>query len=347
MSFRRQRHIVCCAPFARCRRIANRQQVSNTTDPYGISPQRLGALARYRSASGDAVVEHSYGSAGLMSVDTPRMIFPEIPPTAYPIRTIPRNRLMDVNEGDKSMDNANWRGTATAMYRWISGREPLVLAALLVLTLCTWGFIELTDEVLEGSTREIDIWLLQALRQPGRPELPLGPPWLGEIGRDVTALGGVFVLVLFSAAVTVFLLLDGKRHAALFLAVAALSGIALSFSLKGVFRRPRPDVVPHLSHVATSSFPSGHAMMSAIIYLTLGALLAAVLETVWQRVYVLGLAVLLTVLVGISRVYMGVHYPTDVLAGWAAGLTWALLCWLAARWLQRRGQIEQPEPEPE
>ncbi len=233
------------------------------------------------------------------------------------------------------------RATLALIHR-LRGTEPVVLLVLLVLTVCTWGFIELADEVLEGSTRRFDEWMILAMREPGRPEKPIGPVWLAEMGRDVTALGGIAVLVLVTAGIAGYLWLDGKSWAASFVVVVVLSGMLLSFGLKQGFQRPRPDLVPHLSHVSTSSFPSGHAMMSAVVYLSLGTVLAAEVRRRQLRIYILSMAILLTVLVGISRVYMGVHYPTDVLAGWSAGLTWALACWLAARWLQHRHHIERP-----
>jgi undecaprenyl-diphosphatase len=127
-----------------------------------------------------------------------------------------------------------------------------------------------------------------------------------------------------------------------FVLVSIVGGLLLSSGLKAMVSRPRPDVVPHLSIVYTSSFPSGHSMLSAVVYLTLGSLLAATTQQTVLRIYVLAVAVLLSVIVGVSRVYLGVHYPTDVLAGWVAGLGWALLCWLVARWMQRRRKVEQP-----
>jgi undecaprenyl-diphosphatase len=165
------------------------------------------------------------------------------------------------------------------------------------------------------------------------------------VGRDVTGLGGLSIVVLLIAATVGFLWLDRRRHMAVLLVIATISGVLMSLLLKGLFARPRPDVVPHLTNVQTSSFPSAHSMVSAVVYLTLGTLLAASVESRLLRVYALGVAVLLTLLVGASRVYLGVHYPTDVLAGWAAGLVWALLCWLIARRLQRRGDVEPPEAE--
>jgi undecaprenyl-diphosphatase len=125
-----------------------------------------------------------------------------------------------------------------------------------------------------------------------------------------------------------------------FTLAATIGGTFVSLLLKNLFDRPRPEIVPHLSHVMTSSFPSGHSMLAAVVYLTLGSLLAAVMPTRGLKVYVLAVAVLLTIFVGLSRIYLGVHYPTDVLAGWLAGLTWALVCWLAARWLQRRKIVD-------
>lgn len=231
--------------------------------------------------------------------------------------------------------------------RRLTRPEPVVLIALLVVAAATWAFIELADEVVEGDTHSFDTWMVRAMRQADDPTQPLGPGWLHEMGRDATALGGVAALLLFTVITVVYLLADGKSHMALLLAAAAIGGLLISSGLKHLFARPRPDIVPHLSIVYSSSFPSGHSMLSAVVYLTLGSLLAAVISRPALKAYVLGVAVLLTVLVGVSRVYLGVHYPTDVLAGWTAGLAWALLCWLVARWLQRHHAIECPDGEDE
>ncbi|MGK7869554.1 phosphatase PAP2 family protein [Falsiroseomonas sp. E2-1-a20] len=211
---------------------------------------------------------------------------------------------------------------------------------LLLLAGSAWAFIELADAVVEGETLAIDRALLLALRSSTDPADPLGPGWLVEMGRDITALGGVAVLVLLILAVSVFMALRRLWHAAGLLLAAVGSGILASTLLKAAFDRTRPDLVPHGSYVSTASFPSGHSMMAAVVYLTLGVLLARVEPDGRVKVFVLGCAVLLTLLVGISRVYLGVHWPTDVLAGWTVGAGWALLFWLIARALQRRGRIE-------
>ena len=158
--------------------------------------------------------------------------------------------------------------------------------------------------------------------------------------RDVTSLGGATVLSLMTAAVVGYLLVDEKRAAALFVLASVAGGAALSTVLKLAFARPRPNIVPHLVEVHTASFPSGHAMLSAVIYLTLGALLARVERPPRIKIYVLTVAILLTFLIGLSRVYLGVHWPTDVLAGWCAGAAWATLCWRVALFLQQRGEVE-------
>lgn len=224
---------------------------------------------------------------------------------------------------------------------WFAQRDLVLLTGALLLVALGWAFVEISDEVIEGETKDLDDRILMSLRDRDNPADPLGPPWLEELGRDMTAMGGVLVLTTVTAAVVGFLLIRRKNHAALFLAVATGGALVASLVLKSSFNRPRPDVVPHLSNVMTSSFPSGHSMLSAAIYLTLGAMLARMSEQRRLKLYFLSLAMLLTLLVGLSRVYMGVHYPTDVLAGWTIGLAWALLCWLAARWLQRAGRVEQ------
>jgi undecaprenyl-diphosphatase len=124
---------------------------------------------------------------------------------------------------------------------------------------------------------------------------------------------------------------------------AVSSGVALNRLLKFSFARPRPDLVVPAVRVFTASFPSGHATMSAITYLTLGALLARTHSEIPVRIYFMTLAGMLTVLVGLSRIYLGVHYPTDVLAGWCIGTAWAMGCWVLMTWLQRGGQVEPPE----
>ena len=223
---------------------------------------------------------------------------------------------------------------------WIGGHELTVLLAVLAVIGGSWVFIELVDEVQEGSTLGFDRAVLRVLRTPGDPRVPIGPVWLAESARDITALGGYTVLILITGAVMGFLALDRKLAAMWFVFGATAGGLVLSLVLKRLFERPRPDIVPHLDKVMTSSLPSGHSMMSAVVYLTLGSLLARIVTKRQLKFYFLTLPLLLSGVVGFSRIYLGVHYPTDVLAGWTAGLVWATVCWLVARALQRRGQIE-------
>ena len=218
---------------------------------------------------------------------------------------------------------------------WLGGHDYLVLIAVLLIVGGVWGFIALMDEVREGATQHFDEW---AIRTIGAYN---GPPMLEEIGRDITALGGVTVLTLVTLAVAGYLHLQRKWGALIFLLIATVGGAVLSGVLKHFVDRPRPDLVPHRSYVVTTSFPSGHSMLSAVVYLTLGALLARFTRDLRLRVYFLSLALTMTFLVGVSRVYMAVHWPTDVLAGWTAGCVWAILCWTVARILQQRGAVEK------
>ena len=223
---------------------------------------------------------------------------------------------------------------------WVGAREAGTLAALLLAAGGVWLFLEIADEVLEGATTSVDEQLLLMLRAPSDSSDPLGPPWVEDLARDITGLGGAAVLTLLTAATAGFLALLRKRHLALYVLAAVASGALVSTLLKMGFDRSRPDLVPHGQIVYTSSFPSGHSMLSAIVYLTLGALLASSQMNFRLRAYLIGVAVFLTVFVGVSRVYLGVHWPTDVLAGWAAGAAWALFCWAVAEKLRRRGAVE-------
>lgn len=222
----------------------------------------------------------------------------------------------------------------------IGSYEPQMLAVLVLLAGAVWAFVELADEVTEGATASLDERVLLALRNPGDATDPLGPVWFEELARDITAFGGIGVLVLITAVAAGFLVLQRKQHMATYLVIATGGGVFFSTLLKAAFNRARPDLVPHGQAVYTSSFPSGHSMMSAVVLLTIGALLAGAQPSLRLKTYLLSVAVLMTLLVGLSRVYLGVHWPTDVLAGWMAGAAWALLCWAVAERLRFRGDVE-------
>lgn len=231
-------------------------------------------------------------------------------------------------------------GPVWAALRWLGARERGVLLALLVVVGGGWLFAEIADEVFEGETRVIDERVLLLFRAADDPADPLGPSWVEETARDITGLGGIGVLTFVTLASAGFLALQGKTHLAVYVVAAVAGGMLLSMLLKAGFDRPRPELVPHGQVVYTSSFPSGHSMMSAVAYLTLGALLASAYPSPLLKAYLLGLAVLLCVAIGISRLYLGVHWPTDVLGGWTAGCVWALACWSFARYLRRQGRVE-------
>ncbi len=219
--------------------------------------------------------------------------------------------------------------------------EWITLIAVALAAAFLFAFISIVDEVLEGETRAFDEAVLLAFRNPADPADPVGPWWLEAMFRDLTALGGTAVLTLITFVAIGYLLINRQRSAALLVLISVAGGTMLSHFLKLGFERPRPDLVAHLVDVQTLSFPSGHAMLSAVTYLTLGALLARVQERKRLKAYILGVAIALTLLIGLSRIYLGVHWPTDVLAGWAAGAAWALGCWVVAASLQARGRIER------
>jgi undecaprenyl-diphosphatase len=233
------------------------------------------------------------------------------------------------------------RGVAVTSARWLAQQEAAVLVAVLGVLLALFVFIKIAEELGQGGLANLDLWLLQLLRVPGDPHVPIGPPWLIEAARDITTLGGRTMLLAVILSVVGYLALERKYGAMWLVVVAAGGGGLLSTVMKELFGRTRPDVVPHLVAVTSPSFPSGHSMLAAILYLTLGALLARFATRRRTRAYLLTVALFATFVIGSSRVYLGVHYPTDVLAGWCAGLIWALLCWLVARYLQRRGTVER------
>lgn len=224
------------------------------------------------------------------------------------------------------------------------GELRLLLGAV-ALVAVTLGLLALISNVMGGDTQQFDERLLKSLRKVEDPAVPIGPKWLQLAAFDITALGGPTVLGLALAAVLGYLVLYGLFRNALFVLFASAGGWVLNEVLKQLFARPRPSVVPHLREVMSLSFPSGHALTSAVVFLTLGALLMRVAERPLVKWYCIGVAMLATALVGASRVYLGVHYPTDVLAGWLIGLSWALMCWLVERSIEQRYGLKKERVE--
>lgn len=197
------------------------------------------------------------------------------------------------------------------------------------------GFGLLADAVSDGDTLDLDTAVLMALRAPGDPADPIGPAWFEEAVRDVTSLGSFSVLGILVVVVFAYLLLVGKQRTGWFMVFAVVGGTVISTVLKMLFDRPRPDLTG-VAEVFTASFPSGHATVSAVVFLTIGAMLAEATPERRLKLFYIATAVLLAVLVGLSRIYLGVHYPTDVLAGWSLGAAWALLCTTAAHFVRER-----------
>ncbi|HEY0791986.1 MAG TPA: phosphatase PAP2 family protein [Chthoniobacterales bacterium] len=208
-------------------------------------------------------------------------------------------------------------------------------------------FLRLAGKVKKGQTDSFDQRILASLRDPKNPELLKGPPWVTEVAHDVTALGSGANLSVITGIVVGYLALNRRFRAAGFLIASLGSGMAVSRLLKDLFVRPRPTVVPKLTHFDPGSFPSGHSMLSALVYLTLGGILSRMAANAAAKIYFRTVAITLAMSVGVSRLLLGVHYPTDVLAGWAAGSLWSGLCSQLARSLQRRGTVERPIPATE
>lgn len=221
--------------------------------------------------------------------------------------------------------------------------ELKTAAAFAAIGASLWVFWAVAEEVTEGDAHAIDRMILLALRDGARMEDPVGPAWFEYAVSDITALGGYAVLTLLVALSAVYLILQRHVREAVLTVCAVISGTLGVAVFKALFDRARPDLVDHLTHATSSSFPSGHASAAALTYLSLGLLLAGAQARRRTKVFIIASAVLIAVLVGFSRVYLGVHWPSDVVAGWGFGAAWAIAWWLAARLLTRRGG--DPETE--
>ena len=220
--------------------------------------------------------------------------------------------------------------------RYSKRRKRGMLISISAIACLLFAFGVVAQNVIAGSSFALDQRIIRALRDPANPSGPNGPAWLQEAARDLTSLGSIIVLAIIAFIFSGYLFLARKYAAAWLMIVAVCGGIASNDLLKAAFARPRPDLIYQAVRVFTSSFPSGHAELSATTYLTIAALLAQNQTSFKIGLYFIVLAVLLTILIGISRIYLGVHYPTDVFGGWCVGAAWALGCWAFLTWFQHR-----------
>ncbi len=217
--------------------------------------------------------------------------------------------------------------------------EIRTLAVWIAVVGLPWAFLNIADEVGEGETDKIDRALLLAFRTPGAPGDPIGPRWFEESMRDITALGGFTLLTVTVIVASLLLVFHARRREALVFSVTVVLAQISSQVLKGLYDRDRPDLVTHGSIVYSQSFPSGHSTMAAVTFFTLATVLASLETNTRTKALIYAVAMLFVVSVGISRVYLGVHWPTDVLGGWALGASWALVARVALSFLKARPKI--------
>ncbi len=184
---------------------------------------------------------------------------------------------------------------------------------------------------MSGNAQAFDEAVLRSLRSAADGAIPVGPAWLTPFAREMTALAGTPVLTVATMALAGWFIVRREWALLTILLVAVIGQTLLASGFKDLFGRPRPDVVPHLVHATGNSFPSGHSTSAASIYLTLAAMVASQTKAPAVRAYVFIVAVTMALIVGASRVYLGVHYPTDVIGGLSFGAAWAAIVWIAAR----------------
>ena len=232
--------------------------------------------------------------------------------------------------------------------------EIAVVTALFVIALGVMAFVELAGDMTRADGQAFDQAVL-AWMQPVAGD-PRGPWWLEKATTDLTSLGGISVLTLFALVAIAFLLLQRKRLSALLLVLGLSGGITLSEGLKALFERQRPPAAYQAVETLNASFPSGHALLATVFYLTLGVMLARAFPRKRLKAFALGVALTVALLIGLTRVYLGVHWASDVFAGWCAGAAWAMALWLVAHAVQRsqavrsvgpHDEVMPPAPEPD
>lgn len=216
--------------------------------------------------------------------------------------------------------------------------EYVALAVTALACVLLFVFLQVATVANGADTHALDIAIIELFRAPDDPSRMMGSFRVQEAVRDITALGSFAVLTIVVLLAIAFLLLTRQRAAALLMLVSVLGGALLSEWLKEMFARPRPEYSTIAAEMS-ASFPSGHAMLSAITFLTIGALLSRFTQSSRLRGFYVGTAILLTAFVGVTRVMLGVHYPSDVLAGWALGAAWAIGCSTAAYFITKPSRV--------
>lgn len=221
----------------------------------------------------------------------------------------------------------------------------LLSLGLLLAIGALWAFAELAEEVMQGTTQRFDDSVLLWLHSHATPTLNV-------LALEITSLGSFVVVAMLVTVSCVFLWVTGHRYSAGLLLIALAGSELLNSLLKNWFDRPRPQLFDWVApHAGQTSFPSGHAMTSVAVYATLAYLIARLETTHVLRWLTIGVAAIVIVLIGLSRLYLGVHYPSDVVAGFAAGFAWAACCAAAIEAVHyfraRRPGLQRVEHEPE
>jgi undecaprenyl-diphosphatase len=217
----------------------------------------------------------------------------------------------------------------------LAQKEFRVFMVVFFVVTTGWLFVIISSNVKDGSTQKFDESIIELFRQPGDKSKPIGNEEISNSVRDITALGSGTVLFIITAGVAGFLILRKDYHSLLMVLFAVIGGALIDMWFKDLFGRERPLLVYRLVQANSLSFPSGHSMMSAVVYLSLAVLVSRILIRRIMRLYVIITALFLSLIIGLSRIYLGVHYPTDVLGGWTLGLFWAGICWFVQYYTER------------
>lgn len=217
--------------------------------------------------------------------------------------------------------------------------EIALLAAWVALAGAIWAFLAIGSEMREGELTAFDLWVLGAFRRPGQPHAATGPHWLMESMRDITSLGGVTLLVIITVLSVIVLLAHSRKAQALVMAICVPLAQLSSGLFKDLYERSRPSFAIYGDLPTSMSFPSGHSTVAAATYFVLAVIVSSLEAKRSMKILAFAVAALLSLMIGFSRIYLGVHWPSDVIAGWCLGAAWALIAAVALRLLRQTASM--------